>query len=138
MTGEYEHSIDAKGRLFMPAQLRRELGGAFFVTVSMERCLSVYSAENWEAFSSRCNAMPYVQQRKMRPLFSLAARCEPDAQGRILLPQNLREFAGLERDAAVVGCNNHAEIWDLRRWREVNAAEMTPENIAAVMEELVF
>ena len=82
--------------------------------------------------------MPYVKQRKMRPLFALAARCEVDGQGRVLLPQNLRSFAGLEKDVAVVGCNNHAEIWDLERWREINAVELTPENIAAVMEELEF
>lgn len=67
-----------------------------------------------------------------------AARCELDGQGRILLPQNLREYAGLEKDVTIVGCNNHAELWDSARWREVNAQEMTPENIAAVMRELEF
>ncbi len=138
MTGEYEHTMDAKGRLFIPARLRDELGSVFFVTVSMEPCLSVYSGASWASFTEKCDAMPYVKQRKMRPLFALAARCEPDAQGRILLPQNLRDFAGLDKDVAVVGCNNHAEIWDLQRWNGVNAGEMTPENIAAVMEELDF
>ena len=138
MTGEYEHSLDSKGRVFMPARLRDELGSVFYVTVSMERCLSVYSAESWTAFSDKCSAMPFIKQRKMRPLFAMAARCEADAQGRILLPQNLREFAGLSKDVAVVGCNNHAEIWDRASWKEVNALEMTAENIAAVMEELEF
>jgi len=138
MTGEYQHSIDAKGRVFVPSRLRDELGGVFYVTVSMEACLSVYSAESWASFTEKCNAMPYVRQRKMRPLFSMAARCEVDSQGRVLLPQNLRTFAGLDKDVAFVGCNNHAEIWDLERWNKVNAEEMTPENIAAVMEELDF
>ncbi|MCQ2439351.1 MAG: division/cell wall cluster transcriptional repressor MraZ [Oscillospiraceae bacterium] len=138
MTGEFIHSIDAKGRLFIPSRLRGELGEAFYVTVSMEKCLSVYSQESWDVFTRKCDAMPYVKQRKMRPLFALAARCEIDAQGRIVLPQNLRQFAGLERDVAVVGCNNHAEIWDLERWQEINSQELTPENIAAVMEELDF
>lgn len=138
MTGEFIHSIDAKGRLFIPSRLRGELGEAFYVTVSMEKCLSVYSQESWDVFTRKCDAMPYVKQRKMRPLFALAARCEIDAQGRIVLPQNLRQFAGLERDVAVVGCNNHAEIWDLERWQKINSQELTPENIAAVMEELDF
>lgn len=138
VTGEYEHTLDAKGRLFIPARLRDELGNVFYVTLSMDRCLSAYSGESWQAFSDKVNAMPYVKQRKMRPLFAFAARCELDGQGRVLLPQNLREYAGLEKDVAIVGCNNHAEVWDAARWRELNAAESTPENIAAVMEELEF
>lgn len=138
MTGEYEHSLDSKGRLFIPARLRAELGDAFYVTVSMEQCLTVYSLESWAELTEKCNAMPYVKQRKMRPLFALAARCEMDSQGRVLLPQNLRQFAHLTKDVAIVGCNNHAEMWDLDTWKEINAVEMTPENIAAVMEELDF
>lgn len=138
MTGEFEHSVDAKGRLFIPARLREELGEVFYVTVSMEPCLSVYSAASWSTFSEKCSAMPYVKQRRMRPLFAMAARCELDSQGRILLPANLRAYAHLEKDAAVIGCNNHAEIWDLAHWKEINALEMTSENIAAVMEELEF
>lgn len=138
MTGEYEHSLDTKGRLAIPSRLRAELGGVFYVTLSMDRCLSAYSAESWQVFSDKVSAMPYVQQRKMRPLFAFAARCELDSQGRILLPQNLREYAHLTRDVTVVGCNNHAELWDSAEWAELHKIEMTPENIAAVMEELEF
>ena len=138
MTGEFQHNLDAKGRLFIPARLREELGDVFYVTLSMERCLSAYSAESWRVFSDKVNSMPYVKQRKMRPLFAYAARCELDAQGRILLPQNLRNYAGLSKNVTVVGCNNHAEFWDSAAWEEQNAVEMTPENIAAVMEELDF
>ena len=82
--------------------------------------------------------MPYVKQRKMRPLFAHAARCELDGQGRALIPQNLRDFAGLSKNVAVVGCNNHAELWDSEAWKSVYAFETTPENIAAVLEELDF
>ena len=112
MTGEYMHTLDAKGRLAVPSRLRDELGGVFYVTLSMDRCLSAYSAESWQRFSDKVDAMPFVKQRKMRPLFAFAARCETDAQGRILLPQNLRDYAGLTKDVTIVGCNNHAEIWD--------------------------
>lgn len=138
MTGEYQHNLDSKGRLFIPAKLREELGNVFYVTLSMDRCLSAYSAESWRDFSDKVNAMPYVKQRKMRPLFAYAAKCELDTQGRILIPQNLRDYAGLSKNVTVVGCNNHAELWDAAAWNEINIIETTPENISAVMEELEF
>ena len=138
MTGEFQHSLDAKGRLFIPARLWEELGEEFYLTLSMDRCLSAYSGESWQYFSDKVNAMPYVKQRKMRPLFAYAARCELDGQGRILIPQNLRDYAGLQKNVTVVGCNNHAEFWDSEAWKAVNAIETTPENIASVMEELEF
>ncbi len=138
MTGEYQHSLDSKGRIFIPAKLRDELGEIFYVTLSMDRCLSVYSADNWKVFSEKVSAMPYVKQRRMRPLFAHAARCELDSQGRALIPQNLRDYANLVKNVTVVGCNNHAELWDSDAWASVYAEETTPENIAAVMEELEF
>lgn len=138
MTGEYRHTMDSKGRVFIPAKLREELGDVVYITLSMERCLSVYSSENWQIFSDKVSAMPYVKQRRMRPLFAHAAKCELDSQGRALLPQNLREYAGLDKNVTVVGCNNHAELWDSETWEAVFAEETTPENIAAVMEELDF
>jgi MraZ protein len=138
LTGEFQHNLDSKGRLSIPARLREELGNIFFVTLSMDKCLCAYSSESWQSFTDRVNEMPYVKQRKMRPLFAYAAKCELDAQGRILLPQNLREYAGLSKNVTVVGCNNHAEFWDSDSWNEINRIETTPENIAAVMEELDF
>ena len=138
MTGEFQHSLDSKGRLFIPAKLRDELGEVFYLTLSMDRCLCAYSAENWQLLSDKVSAMPYVKQRKMRPLFAHAARCELDSQGRALIPLNLREYAGFTKNVTVIGCNNHAELWDSARWSEQHALEMTPENIAAVMEELEF
>ena len=138
MTGEFQHALDNKGRIFIPARLREELGQAVFVTLSMDRCLSVYSKENWDLFTGKVNALPYVRQRKMRPLFAYAVRCDLDAQGRILLPQNLRDWAGLVKNVTVVGCNNHAELWDSEAWAAICAEESQPENIAAVMEELDF
>ena len=138
LTGEFQHNLDTKGRLFIPARLREELGDVFYVTLSMDRCLSAYSGESWRNFSDKVNAMPYVKQRKMRPLFAYAARCELDGQGRVLIPQNLRDYANLQKNVTVVGCNNHAEFWDSAAWNEINSIETTPENIASVMEELEF
>ena len=138
MTGEYQHALDSKGRLFIPAKLRDELGEVFFITLSMDHCLSAYSRENWQLLADKVSAMPYVKQRRMRPIFAHAARCEMDAQGRVLIPQALREYAGLVKNVTVVGCNNHAELWDSSAWKKIYEEETTPENIAAVMEELDF
>ena len=89
-------------------------------------------------FTDKVNTMSYISQRKMRPLFAHAVKCELDAQGRVLIPQALRDYAGLAKNVAVVGCNNHAEIWDGDTWSEINSLETSAENIAAVLEELNF
>lgn len=138
MTGEYRHSLDSKGRLFIPAKLREEMGDVFYITLSMDGCLAAYSAESWREFSDKVNAMSYVKQRKMRPLFAYASKCELDAQGRTLIPAHLREYAHLSKNVTVVGCNNHAELWNEEQWNRLSEAEITPENIAAVMTELEF
>ncbi|MBR7081545.1 MAG: division/cell wall cluster transcriptional repressor MraZ [Oscillospiraceae bacterium] len=138
MTGVYQHNLDAKGRLFIPAKLREELGETFYVTLSMEKCLSVYSSESWDVFMERTKAMPKTKQIKMRPLFAHAAKCELDNQGRILLPQALRDFAGLKKEVTVVGAGECAELWDSAAWSAVDVAETTPENIAEVFTELDF
>lgn len=138
MTGDYQHSLDAKGRLFIPVRLREELGSEFYVTLSMDHCLNAYSAEQWQIFSDKVSAMPYVKQRAMRPLFSNACKCELDAQGRILLPQKLRDRAGLKKNVTILGSNNHAEFWDSDEWDAIRDEEASPENIAAVMTEFDF
>lgn len=138
MTGIYQHSLDAKGRLFIPAKLREELGDTFYLTLSMDHCLNAYSQASFTAVSERMMSYSFAEQRAIRMLFANASKCELDGQGRILIPQILRESAGLTKNVAVVGCNNHAELWDSEEWAAVNAAESTPENIAAVMEALRF
>ena len=138
MTGIYQHSIDAKGRLFIPARLREELGEVFYVTLSMEKCLSAYSSESWERFKEKIKEMPKAKQIKMRPLFAHASKCELDGQGRILLTLALRDFAGLKKSVAVVGAGECAEFWDSETWASKDALETTPENIASVFMELDF
>ena len=138
MTGTYEHSIDAKGRLFIPAKLREKLGSAFYVTISMDHCLSAYSLDIWTEIKKKFDELPLSKQRTVRMIFTNASRCELDAQGRILLSQKLRNFAGLTKNVTVVGVSNHAEIWDTEKWNELENEELTPENIAAAMEELGF
>lgn len=136
MTGVYQHTIDAKGRLFIPAKLREELGDVCYVTLSIDPCLSIYSTESWDAFRAKIDALPLSQSRRMRVVFANTSKCEVDAQGRILLSQNLREFAKLKKNVNIVGFSNHAEIWDSDAYAKLEAEELTPENIAAAMQEL--
>ena len=138
MTGIYQHSLDAKGRVFIPAKLREELGDVFYVTISMDNCLCAYNAENWQVLSDKVNAMPYVKQRRVRPLFANAAKCELDGQGRILLPQLLRDYAKLSKNVTVVGTVNCAEIWDADKWSTVSGQELTAENINKIYNEMDF
>lgn len=123
MIGQYQHGIDAKGRLFIPAKFREELGKTFYVTRGQDGCLSVFSEENWQRLTGRLNDLPYSEVKKLRRFFSNAAECEPDAQGRILLPQGLREYAGLEKEAVIVGMLNRAEIWSVENWRAADESE---------------
>ena len=136
MTGVYQHTIDAKGRLAIPARLRDELGDNFHVTLSTEKCLSIYSSDSWDELMDRIKALPRLAQKKMRPLFSHAAKCELDSQGRILLPQALRDFAGLNKNVTVVGTGELVEIWDSDKWSDVAKIETTPEYIEDIFREL--
>lgn len=138
MYGKYQHTVDPKGRLFVPSKLREELGEVFYVTVSPERCLSVYTEEGWQKVQDRYNELPISLAGKMRVLLANAAKCEPDKQGRFLLPTQLRQYAGLETEVTFLGQGGHAEIWDSARYNELEQQMLTPDNIRAVMEELGF
>jgi len=120
------------------AMLREELGETFYVTMGMDSCLSVYSDASWAKFTEKFESLPYTKTKAMRPLFANAAKCEPDSQGRILLPQKLRAYAGLDKDVVIIGVSNRAEIWNAERWAALEAEELNPENLATVMEELGF
>lgn len=138
MTGQYQHSIDAKGRLFIPAKLREELGETFYVTIAgTDPCLAVYSEEGWQKLTEKFDSLPYSKAKKaIRTLYSNAAKCEPDAQGRVLIPQKLRAYANLEKDVVVAGVSKRAEIWNAEAWAKLEAEEMEADSLAAVMEEL--
>jgi len=138
MTGGYQHTLDSKNRLFIPAKLRGFLGNVFYVTVAPDTCLWAYPEEDWEEFRQKVRALPFKVREGMRPLFSNATRCELDSQGRILITGDQIKFAGLKKNISVIGFNNHAEIWDADTWAEKNRQETTPANIRAAMEEIDF
>lgn len=117
LTGEYFHNVDEKGRMIFPAKLRDELGEQFVVTRWLDDCLVVFSQEEWENICAKLKEQPIGKSRDIqRYLFANACTVEPDKQGRILIPSNLRERAGLTKDVAVIGVMNRAEIWDKDRW----------------------
>lgn len=137
LLGEYEHSLDGKGRLAMPARLREELGGSFIVTKGLDGCLYVYPQEQWQKECAKLAALPTSKKAARdyaRFFFSSANECECDKQGRVLLPLSLRRHAGLEKDAVVVGAGSRAEIWDAARWQTYNDA--CAADVNAIAEEL--
>ncbi len=138
MIGQYQHNIDAKGRLFIPAKFREELGETFYVAIGLDGCLSVYSDAKWAELRTKYDALPISQARKMRVLFANAAKCEPDSQGRILIPSNLRAYAALDKEVVINGASRCVELWNPERWAPVEEEGLDPKNLAAVMEELGF
>ena len=117
--GEYNHTIDAKGRLIIPSRFREVLGDEFVVTKGMDGCLFVFDNPEWQAFEEKLHKLPMIDKgaRQFTRFFLAgAASVEVDKQGRILLPAVLREFAGITKDAVLVGVGSRVEIWSKDRW----------------------
>lgn len=136
--GEYNHTIDAKGRVIIPSKFRESLGEEFVVTKGLDGCLFVYDNAEWNLFEEKLKALPLTNKdaRKfVRFFLAGAAGVEVDKQGRILLPPNLREFAGLNKDVVLVGVASRVEIWSREKWEDTAAYEDMDE-IAENMSEL--
>ena len=138
--GEYNHTIDAKGRLIVPAKFREILGDNFIVTKGLDGCLFVYPNDEWTRFEEKLKSLPLTNKNARqftRFFLAGAAACEVDKQGRILIPPVLREYARLDGEAHIIGMDTNLEIWNTELWNEENA-KYTPESIADIMEELNF
>ncbi|MCM1526094.1 MAG: division/cell wall cluster transcriptional repressor MraZ [Bacteroides sp.] len=135
---EYNHTVDAKGRLIIPSKFREVLGEEFVISKGMDGCLFVYANADWDAFEQKLTALPMTNKeaRKFTRFFLAgAAQVELDKQGRILLPATLREFAGLDKDVVLVGVGSRIEIWDKDRY-ETAGEDMDMDSITSAMEEL--
>ncbi|MGI6031042.1 MAG: division/cell wall cluster transcriptional repressor MraZ [Eubacteriales bacterium] len=138
LIGEYSHNVDSKGRMIMPSRFREILGETFIVTKGLDNCLYVYSMEEWKGLEDRIRTLPLSKARDLqRFFFAGAAVAEPDKQGRIILPANLRKYAGLDKDVVVTGASTHVEIWDKSRW-EQQVESLTAESIEEAMEAIGF
>ena len=136
LIGEFQHNIDAKGRVIVPARFREDLGETFYVAKGLDRCLFVFPPAEWARLQARICAMPISKARKLqRFFFSGAAELVPDRQGRVLIPQPLREYAGLGKDVTFIGAGGRAELWSTERWTAFNA-DLNEESIAEAMDEL--
>ena len=138
LIGEYEHSMDAKGRLIMPAKLRENKKEKFIVTKGLDGCLFAFSIQEWTNFEQKLRTLPISNKDARafsRFFFAGAIDCEIDKQGRFLISSNLREFAGLEKDVVIVGMDSRIEIWSKEKWQKCDE-DISADEIAERMEML--
>ena len=136
--GEYNHTIDTKGRLIVPAKFRETLGEHFVITKGLDGCLFVYDNSEWELFEQKLKSLPITNKdarQFVRFFLAGAATVEVDKQGRILVPSVLREFAGIEKDVVMVGVGSRVEIWSKASWENTESFE-DMEEIAEHMADL--
>ena len=140
MIGKYPAKLDDKNRLFVPAKLRAELGQDFYVTLGVNcghRCLTVYTASDWQTLEQNYNALPISQRGAATSLIFMSAnQCAPDKQFRFGLSQFLLEYAGIGRDVMVVGRAGQAEIWDAEEFARFEEENLTPEKLLASLEAI--
>ena len=138
LIGEYEHSLDAKGRLIMPAKLRDDIGEKFIITKGLDGCLFAFSIEEWKNFEAKLRALPISNKDARafsRFFFAGAIDCEIDKQGRFLISGNLREFAGLTKEVVIIGMDSRIEIWSKEKWQQGDD-DISADEIAEKMELL--
>lgn len=136
LIGEFEHSLDAKGRLIMPAKLREAIGDKFVVTKGLDGCLFAFSLTEWANFEEKLKSLPLSNRNSReftRFFLSGATECEIDKQGRFLIPTNLRESANLQKEVVIIGVGTRIEIWDKEKWNSYNDENISVEDIAENM-----
>ena len=140
MIGKFPAKMDEKNRLFVPAKLRAELGDDFYVTLGVNcghRCLTVYTAEEWQRLSDNFNALSIAQRSGATSLiFMNAAECNPDKQFRFALTPFLLKYAGIDRDVMIVGRAGQAEIWDAGEFEAFEMENLTPEKLLSSLEAI--
>jgi len=135
MTGKYNHSIDNKSRVSLPAKMREELGDCVYLAKGTDKCLTAYSAEHWSAFEQKLKAETGARARALqRALSASAVRCVFDPQGRVTIPQELKIYADLESEATIIGVIDRAELWRPDRWQAFED-DFTAEDLANAMDE---
>ncbi|WP_310261707.1 division/cell wall cluster transcriptional repressor MraZ [Fictibacillus barbaricus] len=119
--GEYQHSIDEKGRMIIPSKFRDELGSEFVLTRGLDQCVFGYPLNEWKVIEDKLKTLPFTKKDARaftRFFFSGAAECQLDKQGRVNIASTLRDYAKLEKDCVVIGVSNRIEIWSKSIWEE--------------------
>ena len=135
-TGEYRHAVDGKGRVAVPSRFRTQLVGNVVVARWLDSCLAIFPMEAWDELSAKVGSLPMTDPNArllQRQLFAGAFETELDRQGRVLVPQGLRTFAGLEAEALVLGSRDHAEIWAPARWEDYSRSLEDPDAFASAI-----
>ena len=135
LMGEFEHTLDTKGRISMPAKLRKDMGETFILTKGLDGCLFAFSSEEWLNFESKLKSLPLSDKNArnfVRFFLAGATECEIDKQGRFLIPQNLRQAGSLEKEAVIIGVGTRLEIWDKSTW-QAKDEEISADEIAENM-----
>ena len=137
--GEYQHALDAKNRMIIPSKLRDNLGNKFVITKGLDGCLYIYPLKEWEVLEEKLKKLPLTNKDArafVRFFFSGACEIELDKQGRGLIPQNLREYAKIEKEIISIGVLTRIEVWSKEKWQEYNESDMDFDSIAEKMTEL--
>ena len=138
--GEYQHTLDSKGRVIIPSRFREDLGDGFVMTKGLDNCLFLYPKDEWSILEEKLKTLPLTNRDArafIRFFFSGATECIIDKQGRVLIPSNLREYAKLEKDLVVIGVSTRMEIWSKEEWESYNNDDnLSYDNIAEKMAEL--
>ncbi len=137
--GEYQHSIDAKGRIIVPSKFRDELGTKFILTRGLDNCLFIFPQEEWKKFEEKLLSLPVASKDArafVRYFFSSAVEGEIDKQGRLNIPQNLKEHARIEREVVTIGVMSRVEIWSRQEWENYGSENLGYDEIAEKMADL--
>lgn len=137
--GEYQHALDSKNRIVVPAKLREGLGDKFVITKGLDRCLYAYPLEEWKTLEEKLKTLPLTNKDArafVRFFFSGACEIEIDKQFRGLIPQNLKEYAGIEKDIVSIGVLSRVEIWSKEKWEGYNESDIDFDSIAEKMNDL--
>lgn len=136
--GTFRHNLDPKNRIIMPAKFRQELGDTFYVTKGLDGCLLAMPADKWSSLVDQIDSRPMPEAQALQRFFCAGAEeAAPNAQGRFVVPDELRKHAGIDKEVTIVGTGKHVEIWSSEKWDEITSSS-DEQDIAQLMQNITF